>query len=177
MSLSSPDPVAAAKANVEAFYALTGKVFEGVEKLAALNLQVTRTTLAEVQEHVTNAPGATDPQQWFTLQAGWTGPFTEKWLSYSRQVFDIASATQAGITQVAQAQYDRYNARVQALVEEAAERAPAGSEAAVTAWKSALAATTNLFETLQKTSQHAVHVAESQFEAVTATASKAGAKR
>lgn len=173
MSLSSPDPVAAAKANLDAFFALNGKVFEGVEKLAALNLEAARSTLTEVQERVAKTPGATDPQQWFALQAGFTVPFTEKWLSYSRQVFDIASTTQAEIAQLAQAQYERYNARFQALAAEAAERAPAGSEAAVTAWKSALAATTTLFETLQKTSQHAVHVAQSQFDAVTATASKA----
>jgi phasin family protein len=172
MSLSSPDPVAAAKANLDACFALTGKVFEGVEKLAALNLQVVKTSLADAQEQFTKAP-ATDPQHWFALQAGSTAPFAEKWLSYSRQVVEIASATQAEIAQVAQAHYERYNARVHALVDEAAQRAPAGSEAAVTAWKSALAATTTLYDTLQRTGQQAVQMAESQFEAITATASKA----
>jgi len=173
MSLSSPDPVAAAKANLDAFFGFTGKVFEGVEKLAALNLQVVRSTLAEAYENMQKAHGTPEPQQWLTLQAGFSGPFAEKWLSYNQQVFDIASTTQADVAQLAQAQYERYNERFQAFVEEAAARAPAGSEAAVAAWKSALAATTTLYETLQKTGQHAVHVAGSQFEALTATASKA----
>jgi hypothetical protein len=88
-------------------------------------------------------------------------------------VFDIASTTQAEVTQLAQMQYERYNGRVQALVEEAAKNAPAGSEAAIAAWKSAITATTTLYETLQKTGQQAVQVAGSNFDAVTATASKA----
>ncbi len=173
MTILSPEHIAAAKANLDAFFGLTGKVFEGVEKLVALNLQVVRSTLAEAQEHMTKVPGTTDPQQWFALQAGFTGPFAEKSLSYGRQVFDIASATQAEVSQLAQAQCERYNARVQALVEEAAKSAPAGSEAAIAAWKSAITATTTLYETLQKTTQQAVQVAGSNFDAVTATASKA----
>jgi phasin family protein len=173
MALSSPDPAAVVKANLDAFFGLTGKIFEGAEKLAALNLQVVRSTLAEAQENMTKAPGTTDPLQWFALQSGLTGPFVEKSLSYGRQVFDIASTTQAELTQFAQAQYERYNARVQAFVEEAAKNAPAGSEAAIAAWKSAISATSTLYETLQKTGQQAVQAAESNFNSVTATASKA----
>jgi phasin family protein len=173
MALSSPDQAAAVKASLDAFFGLTGKVFEGAEKLVALNLQVVRSTLAEAQENMTKAPGTTDPLQWFALQSGLTGPFAEKSLSYGRQVFDIASATQAELTQFAQAQYERHNARVQAFVEETAKNAPAGSEAAIAAWKSAISATTTLYETLQKTGQQAVQAAESNFNSVTTTASKA----
>jgi len=173
MTLLSPDQVTAAKANVDAFFGLTGKIFEGFEKLAALNLQAVRATLAETQENMTKVSGTTEPQQWFSLQTGFSGPFAEKSLSYGRQVFEIASTTQAEVTQLAQTQYERYNSRMQELVEEAAKRTPAGSEAAIAAWKSAMAATTTLCETLQKTGQQAVQIAESNFEAVTATASKA----
>ncbi|MEZ0606561.1 phasin family protein [Paraburkholderia sp. IW21] len=173
MALLSPEQVAAAKVNVDAFFGLTAKVFEGVEKLVALNLQVVRSTLAEAQENMTKVPDTPDPQQWFALQAGFTGPFSEKTLSYGRQVFDVASTTQAEITQLAQTQYERYNARVQALIEDASKSAPAGSEAAIAAWKSAISATTTLYETLQKTGQQAVQVAGSNLDAFTATASKA----
>jgi phasin family protein len=177
MALSSPEQIAASqKAGLDAFFGLTGKVFEGVEKLVALNLQVVRSVLAESQENLTKAPATTDPQQWFNLQAGFTAPFVEKSLSYGRQLFDIASITQAEVTQVAQSQYERYNAKVQALVEEAAKSAPSGSEAAIAAWKSAISATTTLYESLQKTGQQAVEIAGTNLEAVTASASKA-AKR
>src|SRR5579864_7355879 len=98
MALSSPEQIAASqKASLDAFFGLTGKVIEGVEKLVALNLQAVRSTLAESQKNLTKAPGTTDPQQWLTLQAGVTAPFAEKSLSYGRQLFDIASTTQAEI--------------------------------------------------------------------------------
>ncbi|RDK03430.1 phasin family protein [Paraburkholderia lacunae] len=177
MVLSSPEQIAASqKASLDAFFGLTGKVFEGVEKLVALNLQVVRSTLAESQENLTKAPGTADPQQWFTLQAGFTAPFVEKSLSYGRQLFDIASTTQAEVAQLAQTQYERYNVRVQDFIGEAAKSAPAGSEAAIAAWKSAISATTTLCDSLRKTGQQAVEMAGTNLEAVTASASKA-AKR
>jgi phasin family protein len=172
MTLSSPEQTAAAKASLDAFFGLTGKVFEGAEKLVALNLQVVRSTLAEAQENLTKAPGTTDPLQWFALQSGLTGPIAEQSLSYGRQLFDIASTTQAEVTQFAQAQYERYNARVQAFVDETAKNAPAGSEAAIAAWKSAISATATLYETLQKTGQQAVQAAESNLDAVTTATSR-----
>jgi phasin family protein len=173
MALLSPEQLAVAKGNTDAFFELAGRIFEGFEKLIDLNLQVARATLAEAQANVTKVSGETEPQQWFALQAGFTEPFAEKSLSYSRQVFDIASSTQAEVARFAQAHYERYNDRVQAFVEETAKRAPAGSEAAIAAWQSAIASTTALYETLQKTGQQAVQIAESNVEAVTATASKA----
>ncbi|SKD04775.1 phasin family protein [Paraburkholderia hospita] len=177
MALSSPEQIAASqKASLDVFFGLTGKVFEGVEKLVALNLQVVKSTLAESQENLTMAPGISDPQQWFTLQAGFTAPFAEKSLSYGRQLFEIASTTQAEVAQLAQTQYERYNARVQVFIEEAAKSAPAGSEAAIAAWKSAINATTTLCESLQKTGQQAAEMAGTNLEAVTASASKS-AKR
>ncbi|BFG81375.1 phasin family protein [Paraburkholderia terrae] len=174
MALSSPEQIAASqKASLDVFFGLAGKVFEGVEKLVALNLQVVKSTLAESQENLTKAPGISDPQQWFTPQAGFTAPFAEKSLSYGRQLFEIVSTTQAEVAQLAQTHYERYNARVQVFIEEAAKSAPAGSEAAIAAWKSAINATTALCESLQKTGQQAVEMTGTNLEAVTASTSRA----
>ncbi|MFM0080734.1 TIGR01841 family phasin [Paraburkholderia sediminicola] len=174
MPLLSPEQVAAAqKANLDAFFGLSGKVFEGVAKLVALNLEAVRSTLAEAQESTTKASVTNDPQQWLALQAGVTGPFAEKWQAYGRQLLDITSATQAEVTQLAREQYELYNARVQTLVEDAAKSAPAGSEATIAAWKSAISATSTWCDTLQKTGQQAMQVAGSNLDAVTAAASSA----
>ena len=48
MVLSSPEQIAASQsAGLDAFFGLTGKVFECVGKLAALNMQVARSTMTE----------------------------------------------------------------------------------------------------------------------------------
>jgi hypothetical protein len=54
-----------------------------------------------------------------------------------------------------------------------AVRAPAGSEAGIAAWKSVIELTNTLYETAQKSSQQAVQVANSNFDAAAVAASKA----
>ncbi|CAE6869569.1 hypothetical protein R75461_08494 [Paraburkholderia nemoris] len=72
-----------------------------------------------------------------------------------------------------QTQHNQYCSRMQSLVEEAAKNAPAGSEAAIAAWKSAISATSSLYDRLQKTQQQAAEVAQGNLSALTVTASKA----
>jgi hypothetical protein len=68
---------------------------------------------------------------------------------------------------------EHFSITFEALVEDAARNAPAGSEATIAAWKSAITTTSTLVETLQKTGQQAVQLAESNFEAAKAAASTA----
>ena len=49
--LTAEQLIAAHKANVETLFGLTGKAFEGIEKLVELNLQVAKTALGEVTEN------------------------------------------------------------------------------------------------------------------------------
>jgi len=174
MILSSPEQVAAAqRASLDAYFGAANKVFETVERLAELNLQVVKSTLAEAQENTARALSVKDPQEWYALQASLGSSLAEKLQAYSRHVFEIASTTQSEFTQLAQTHYEMHNRRVQSLVEDMARSAPAGSETAIAAWKSAFDATNTLYETLQRTGQSAAQVAESNFNATAAAASKA----
>jgi phasin family protein len=173
MILFNPEQIAAfPKASLDAAFGVTLKIVEATERLTELNLQRTRSTLAETQENVLKASSAKEPQEWFLLQAALAGPTLEKAQSYGRALVEIMSATQAEFAQVAQTQWEAYNRRVQTLVEDGAKNAPAGSEAAITAWKHALASTQTLIETLQKTSQQAVQMADTGFETVATAAAR-----
>ena len=132
MTLLTPEQFAAAqKANLETLFGLTSKAFEGVEKLVELNIQVVKSTIAESQENAQRALSVKDAQELLALQASLTQPVAEKVLSYGRHLYEIASATQAEFARVAEAQYEEQNKKVQALVENVAKNAPAGSETAV----------------------------------------------
>lgn len=129
MSLLTPEQIAAAqKANLESLFGLTTKAFEGVEKLIELNLQVVKSTLTESQENAQRLLSVKDAQELIALQASLSQPVAEKVLSYSRHLYEIASATQAEFAKVAEAQFDEQNKKVQALVDNVAKNAPAGSE-------------------------------------------------
>lgn len=169
----SPEQVAAAQqAGLDFLFGLTGKLVEGVGKLAELNRQMIRSTLAETRENALKALSVNGPQEWFALQASLAAPMAEKVQSYDRQLFEIISATGAECAQLALAQCEAYGRRAQTLVDDVASSAPAGSEAAVAALKSAIAATSTLVETVQKAGQQAVEVAQSNFDIAADVASK-----
>jgi phasin family protein len=177
MTLLTPEQFAAAqKANLETLYGLTTKAFEGVEKLVELNLQVVKSTLAESQENAQRALSVKDAQELLALQASLAQPIAEKALSYGRHVYEIVSSTQGEFARVAEAQYEEQNRKVQALVENVAKNAPAGSETAVAVMKSAITAANTTYETVHKAAKQAVEIAESNFNAAATAASKAASQ-
>jgi phasin family protein len=132
-----------------------------------------KSTLTESQENAQRLLSVKDAQELIALQASLSQPVAEKVLSYSRHLYEIASATQAEFAKVAEAQFDEQNKKVQALVDNVAKNAPAGSETAVAALKSALNAANTTYETVQKAAKQAVEIAETNFNAAAAVATKA----
>ncbi|QIE25821.1 Phasin protein (plasmid) [Caballeronia sp. SBC1] len=174
MSLFSPEQIAATqKNNLDISLGLLNTAFEGFRKLVELNLQAFKSTLVESQDAVREALSFKDPQELAALHVRLLQPATDKIQSYNRQVFAIVAATQTEVAKVAEMQYETHNREVQTLVESLGRSAPVGSEAAVVALRSITTAANTLYETLQRTTQQAVDVAESNFHAVTGTASKA----
>ncbi|MED5618723.1 TIGR01841 family phasin [Ideonella sp. BN130291] len=165
--------LAAHKANVETLFGLTNKAFEGVEKLVELNLQVAKTALGEVAENTQAALSVKDAQELVALQAALLQPVAEKAAAYGRHVYDIASATGAEVTRVAEEKLAEGQSNFMSLVDTAVKNAPAGTENAVTLVKSALAAANNAYESVHKAAKQAADVAEANIQAMTSTAVKA----
>jgi phasin family protein len=177
MSLLTPEQIAAAnKAQFDTLFGLTNKAFEGLEKLFELNLQVVKSTLAESQENTQRVLSVKDAQELLALQASLAQPVAEKALSYGRHLYEIASSTQAEFARVAETQYEDQNRKVQALVDNVAKNAPAGSETAVAVLKSAITAANTTYETIHKASKQAVEIAESNFNAAATAATKAASQ-
>ena len=170
----TPEQVAAAqKANLETLFGLTTKAFEGVEKLVELNMQVVKATFAENVDNAKKALSAKDAQELLAIQASLVQPVAEKTLAYSRHLYEIASETQSEFTKVAEAQLAEGTKNVQALVENFAKNAPAGSESTVAIVKSAISAANNAYELVQKATKQAVEMAETNFQAAATAATKA----
>ena len=173
--LTAEQVVAAQKANVQTLFGLTGKAFEGVEKLVELNLQVAKSALGEASDATRAALSVKDAQELLSLQASFLQPTAEKAAAYSRHVYDITAATNAEVAKVAEAQLADAQKKFLGLVDSASKNAPAGTENAVALVRSAVAAANNAFETVQKAAKQAANVAESNFQAMAATAEKATA--
>ena len=173
--------LASQKANVETLMGLTAKAFEGVEKIVELNLTASKAALAETSEHAQALLNAKDAQELMALQSGMFQPLAEKTAAYSRHLYDIASGAGAEFGKTFEAQAADAQKKFMGVVDNAAKNAPAGSEAAVAVMKSAVSAASNALESVQKAVKQATDVAQSNFNAVAASAADvakpAGKKR
>ncbi|MFS8973484.1 TIGR01841 family phasin [Cupriavidus necator] len=168
------EPISAVQAaGLDILLGLTNKTLEGLQKVVELNLQMTRATLAETQQNTRQAFAAKDLGELLALQASLVQLAVEKAQSYRHQLFEIASATQAEFTKVADAQYEESKRKMQEIVDNALKGAPAGSQGAVAAWQSALTATTTLCDTMQQTTRQALELAESNLNQAADAASVA----
>ena len=171
--MTTEQMMAAHKSNVEILFGLTGKAFEGVEKLVELNLQVAKAAMSEVADTAKAALSVKDAQELLALQAGLLQPVAEKAAAYSRHLYDIATSTSAEVGKVAEATTADAQKQFMTLVDTAVKNAPAGSENVVALVKSAVAAANNAFDGVQKAAKQATDVAEANFQAISATAVKA----
>src|SRR5882672_3226723 len=135
--LTAEQVFAAQKANLDTLFGLTNKAFEGVEKLVELNLQVAKTALTEAAETTQAALSVKDAQELLSLQASLLQPSAEKAASYSRHLYDIATATNAEVAKVAEAQLADVQKKFSTIVDTAAKNAQAATASAVKATQTA----------------------------------------
>ncbi len=172
--LTAEQILATNKANIETLFGLTGKAFEGVEKLAELNVAASRALLAETASQTQSVLSIKDPQELLALQTSIFQPLGEKAASYGREVYDIATATGAEFGKSFEAQFAEAQKKFLDVVDSTAQNAPAGSETAVALMKSAVTAANNVLETAQKSAKQAAALAESNFKAATVSTVEAG---
>jgi phasin family protein len=163
----------AQKANIETLLGLSGKAFEGVEKLVELNLQTAKAALGEAASTTQAALSVKNPQEWVALQTATLQPIADKAAAYGRQVYDIAASTGAEVAKVVEVTAADAQKKILAVVDTAVKNAPAGTENAVTFMKSAVAAANDAYENLQKVAKQATDAAEANLSAFSATTTKA----
>ncbi|CAG9180827.1 hypothetical protein LMG23994_04503 [Cupriavidus pinatubonensis] len=175
MPILPTEPIEAAQAaSLNAGIALSNQTVAGFQKLVELNLQALRATLTEAQEHSEKAVAAKNSQDLLALQANLMQPMCVRAQSYSRRINEIVSGVRAECTKVAETQYEANKRNMQDVIDSATKSAPAGTKAAVAAWRSAVSAATTLCDTMQQCARQAIDVAEGGWEnAADATANAA----
>lgn len=164
---------AAQKSQFETFFSMANTSIDNMEKLVDLNLQAMRTSLQETAAHTMALMSVKDVQELVNLQSNWMQPMAEKMLSYTRQVYEIASGAQADLAKAAEAHFADSHKKLMELAETAAKNAPAGTETAVAMMKSALNAANNAYDSVQKVTRQAAEAVQANIDAVTNTAMKA----
>ncbi len=171
---ATPEQFAAAnKAGIEALLNLANTAFASTERLAALNLNTARAALEESVANTKALMSVSAPQELVTVQASLAQPMLEKAVSYSRSVYEIASETHDELTRVFETQYAEANKTLATILDKAAKTAPAGSDVAVAAVKSAIAAANTAYDNMTKAAKQMAEIAEANVNAATSATVKA----
>ena len=171
---ATPEQLAGAnKANVEAMLTLANTAFASAERLAALNLNTARAVLEDSVNNAKALLGAKDLQEAITLQATLAQPSVEKAVAYSRSVYEISAQTQEEFSKLVEAQFAEVNKNVASSLDKAAKSAPAGSDVAVAAVKSAIAAANSAYDSMTKAAKQVAEIAEANVAAATTATVKA----
>ena len=171
---TTPEQLATAnKANVEAMLTLANTAFASAERFAALNLNTARAVLEDSVNNAKTLLGAKDLQEVISLQATLAQPSVEKAVAYSRSVYEISAQTQEEFSKLVEAQFAEVNKNVASSLDKAAKSAPAGSDVAVAAVKSAIAAANSAYDTMSKAAKQVAEIAEANVAAATNATVKA----
>ena len=173
----TPEQFAAAnKSTVDSLLSLANTALASAERIAALNLNTARSMMEDSVSGAKAMMGAKDVQEAMSIQASLAQPNVEKAVAYSRSAYEISVQTQQEFTKMVEAQFGDFQKTVSDLVDKAAKSAPAGSDVAVSAVKSAIAAANSAFENMRKAAQQASDLAQSNIAAATSATMKAAKK-
>ena len=164
------------KVNVANATKIAALSIESAEKLFKLNLNAAKIALAQGVESAQAAASVKDVQELMALRARYAESGVQTALSYSRTLYDLASEAQAEYSAMAEEAWTNYTKGVAAIVDKASKSAPAGSDAAVNAFKSTFAASTAAFDQFQKASKQVINLADASVRAAAANAGKAATK-
>ena len=161
------------KANIEALLNLANTAFASAERFAALNLNTARTLLEDSVANTKALLAVKDIQELISLQTTLAQPGVEKAVAYSRSLYEIAAQTQEEISKIVEAQFTEANKSVATALDKAAKNAPAGSDVAVAAVKSAIAAANSAYDSISKAAKQVAEITEANVAAATNATIKA----
>lgn len=173
----TPDQVAAAnKASVEALLGVASTQFAAFERLSALTFNATKAAFEDSVAHTRALLNVKDVQELINLNSAAAQPAIEKAIALSRNLYDVATQSQGELTKLVETQAGELNKSMVGLLDKVSKTAPAGSDVAVAAVKSAMAAANSAYDSMSKVARQATEMAEANFAAVSAVTKEARKK-
>jgi len=160
---------AAGKANVEAILSLAASQFAAFEKFANLNTNAVKTAFEDTLSNARTLLGAKDVQEFVSLQSSLAQPTIEKAIAYSKGAYEVATEANAEMSKMAEKRIAEWNENFVSMLDKATKNAPAGSDVAVAAVKSMLAAANSAYDNFNKVAKQATEIAEANVNVATET--------
>jgi len=166
----TPEQIQAAqKASVESLLAVANAQFAAFEKLANISAGAVKSAFEDSIANTRALLGAKDVQEFVTLQSSFAQPAIEKAIAYSKSVYEVATEANSEFSRVAERRVAEWNENFVSLLDKVSKNAPAGSDVAVAAVKSMLAAANSAYDNMNKVAKQATEIAEANVAAATET--------
>jgi phasin family protein len=160
---------AAGKANVEVLLAVANTQFAAFEKLANIQANAVKSVFEDSIANTRALLGARDVQEFVSLQNSFAQPALEKAITLSKSMYEVTTETNAELSKVAERRVSEWNENFSSLLDKVTKNAPAGSDVAVAAVKSMLAAGNSAYDNFTKVTRQATEIAEANVAAATET--------
>jgi phasin family protein len=158
------------KTNVASAVKLASLSIEKAEKLVTLNLNAAKLALAQGVEGAQAAASVKDVQELFALRTKIAELGVQSALGYSRTLYELSTEASSEFTALAEEAWTAYTKGVATFVEKASASAPAGSDVALNAFRSTIAASTAAFDQFQKATKQVASLADASYRAAAAQA-------
>lgn len=122
----------------------------GTEKLVQLQLNLAKDVIADQAQTLKSLFDIKDVQSLFTFQNGLAQPSIEKSLAASRSIYETLTELQGQLTQFSEDELQAFNKNFVSTLDNLVKTGPAGSDVAVAAIKSAIAAASTAYESVSK---------------------------
>jgi len=163
----------AGKNNVDTMLTVVNAAFNSVERLTALNLNTARAVLEDSVANAKALLAVKDVDSLVAVQTSFAQPAARKAIDYSRSVYEICVEAGGQFSRLSEDNLAVLNKNLSAAVDEAAKAAPAGSEPAVAALKTALQTANTAYDTVSKAAKQVAEIAGANVNAATDAAVKA----
>jgi phasin family protein len=142
------------RSGLDAAARLTRLSMDNAERVISLQLQYAKGTLEQATATAKAASGAKDVQELLSVRTRSAENAVEWLMNYSRSFYEVASEAQSELSKLAEERMSSFQQAMTESVEQAAKSTPGGSDVAVAAMKSSLAATTAAFDTFTKAAKN-----------------------
>ncbi|HET7765819.1 MAG TPA: phasin family protein [Burkholderiales bacterium] len=165
MYLTPEQITSANKAGLETVLGFAGSQFAAFERLSVLNFNAAKAAFEEGLGRTKALLNAKDAQEYFALNTAASQPALEKAVAYSRGVYEVAAQSQSELVKFLEARSAEFSKNLVGILDKVSKSAPAGSDVAVAAVKSALAAASTAYDSFNKVAKQATEIAEANFAA------------
>ena len=152
-------------ATVDTAARLTRISIDSTERAMAIQLEYAKGALKQATLTAQAVSQVKDVTQLIALRTRLAENAVENLMGYSRSLYEVASDAQAELSKLAEERMASYQQAVVEAVDQATQAAPAGSDVAVAAMKSTMAATTAAFDTFNKAARQVASYADAGVKA------------